>query len=121
MKKNVTIGEVARAIPIQEFAQNEYGLKPIKKSKYWSFAGEKGISGDGSSIMIYPDNTYCSFSKYTGGNLVNFIMDMDNTNLMGALEHLYVYYHEHGVVLQNNGIILPKPLKKRFIYWHSLT
>lgn len=112
MKKNVTIGEVAQAIPIQEFALNEYGLKPIKKSKYWSFAGEKGISGDGSSIMIYPNNTYCSFSKYTGGNLVNFIMEMDNTNLMGALEHLYVYYHEHGVVLQNNGIILPKPLKK---------
>ena len=111
MKKNVTIGEIARSIPIQEFAQHEYGLKPVKKSKYWSFAGEKGISGDGSSIMIYPDNTYCSFSKYTGGNLVNFIMEMDNTNLMNAIEHLYRYYREHGAVIQDN-IILPNPIKK---------
>lgn len=94
--QDVSLEQLKRDVLITEYAENVLGLNLVAKGRNIISTTEH------DSLMIYTDkNDFYRWSSAKGGNIIDFVMHMQDVDFKEALKLVKNYYYEYEPGVQN--------------------
>lgn len=96
IEQDVSLEQLKRDVLITEYAENVLGLNLVAKGRNIISTTEH------DSLMIYTDkNDFYRWSSAKGGNIIDFVMHMQDVDFKEALKLVKNYYYEYEPGVQN--------------------